>query len=198
VTDSKAAEGKNYYLYFYSHHNSGKKYIGITCDPKRRFKKHAKANSDAESFNRAVKKYGIDAFDHKIIGIFHNIKEAERGENFAIKYFGTLSPGGYNLCGGAPASIYLGNLSKETKTKIRNRMLGRICPAERRIKISNSLKGRPLTPEHCSRMIEAQRSLFVRTKISNACKGKKKIFSAAHRNALSLAIKRYWAEKRKS
>lgn len=167
------------YLYIYRHRGSGKAYIGVTRDPAQRFKKHNHGQSSCTAFNRAVKKYGIESFDFRILAIFDDVEVANYHENAAIAAFGTLSPNGYNLIGGAPRSKYFGPLSQEVKDKIGaanrktvlsreqlkrmldarkgkpNHNLGKTFSDEYRQKLSDAHKGMPLSPEHRENMISA-------------------------------------------
>jgi group I intron endonuclease len=65
-----------------------------------------------------VAKYGIDAFDFKILALFDLVSAADYHEQAAILGFNTLAPNGYNLRAGAPYTRYGGSLSLETKQKM--------------------------------------------------------------------------------
>ncbi len=144
------------YLYMYQHRESGKAYVGVTSNPQNRFKRHAIGKSAAVAFNRAVQKYGIDSFSHHILAVFDDIEAANYHENAAIKAFGTLSPNGYNLVGGAPRSKYFGCHSDETKEKI-----------------GAAQRGKIISDDALRNLREAMRDPEVRSKISRAMKGKK-------------------------
>lgn len=170
------------YLYIYQHRESGKAYIGVTKEPERRFKKHAAGKSAAVAFNRAVRKYGIDNFDRRVLAVFDDVEAANYHENAAIAAFETLSPNGYNLVGGAPRSKYFGCHSDETKEKIGkanrknvlspehlakmlearkgkpNHNKGKIFSPEQRAKLSAARKGVPLSDEHHRNMVAAVRN----------------------------------------
>jgi len=107
-----------FYLYQYTHRVSGLSYIGSTNNLERRRKQHAKRTSGAERFNRAVEKYGINAFDFRVLAYLDNATEAARIEQAAIRAFGTLSPNGFNLNGGAPYTQYNGPPCPETRQKM--------------------------------------------------------------------------------
>lgn len=183
-----------YYLYKYTHKVSGKGYIGATNNIEKRHKKHATGSSGALAFNRAIIKYTIDAFDFCVLAILDNIDEAARMEQAAIKVFGTLSPDGYNLAGGAPYTKYNGPLSEETRTKMSVARTGRITSEETRKKLSISLRSSPKAQEqrkelHATR-IGQKNSPETRAKMSIACKGKKKPpRSAEYRANISAAHK---------
>lgn len=108
-----------YTLYQYQHRESGKRYIGVTCRIDQRCLAHATGKSGARAFNNAVKKYGIDAFDFKVLALFDRVNAACYHEQAAILKFSTLAPYGYNLRAGAPYTRYGGSLSIETKQKMK-------------------------------------------------------------------------------
>jgi group I intron endonuclease len=136
-----------YTLYQYQHRESGKKYIGVTNDLTRRHRQHVGGYSNALAFNRAIKKYGITAFDFQVLAIFDRVEAAEYHEQAAILKFRTLAPDGYNLKAGAPCTRYSGSPSAATRKKIskgntgHKPFLGRHHSIEARRKISESHKG---------------------------------------------------------
>jgi group I intron endonuclease len=136
-------EKRLYYLYLYRNRDNGKAYIGVTGDLERRKRKHAEGKSGSRYFNHTVIKYGVDIFDFGILAIFDDVNAANHHENAAITSFGTLSPAGYNLIGGAPCSRYHGAHSQETREKIGNANKGRIISEEQLEKMSAALRGRP-------------------------------------------------------
>jgi group I intron endonuclease len=166
-----------YVLYQYQHRDSGKKYIGVTNDVGRRAQQHASGKSGARSFNNAVKKYGIDAFEFKVLAIFDRVDAARYHEQAAIVKFGTLSPAGYNLYAGAPFTQYAGamrgntngkgNLGKHHSLELRARQSilqqgHRSQSSEVRSLLSSLYKGKP----------GHSQSLETRAKISLALMGK--------------------------
>jgi group I intron endonuclease len=195
-------DAMNYYLYQYLHRDNGKQYIGVTMDLQRRTKSHASGHSVAPAFNNAMKKYGIGAFVFRILAIFDNKDEAARIEQAAIKSFGTLSPNGYNLNGGAPGTRYAGPPSEETRAKISAAATGRKPSKETCAKISASNKGKIrsaeqrknisnaaiASPDHMSHI----RELIVKNKgipLSPECRQNMSIASRA-----SLNTKKHLAE----
>jgi group I intron endonuclease len=193
------------YLYMYRHKVTGKAYVGVTKEPKRRFKKHAKGESAAIAFNRAVKKYGIDSFEFSILAMFDDVEAANYHENAAISAFGTLSPSGYNLIGGSPSSKYHGAMSQEIKAKISvaNRGMsgwnkGKKMSAGFCEKLSAAKKGKPLSNAariaHLKAITGKPLSLECRAKISVALKGKShqdrgKPMSPENKAKISAALK---------
>jgi group I intron endonuclease len=200
-----------FYLYHYRNRESGKAYIGVTGDLERRKRKHAEGKSGSRYFNHAVNKYGIDHFDFSILAIFDEVNVANYHENAAITSFGTLSPTGYNLIGGAPCSKYHGAHSQETKEKMSLAGRGRTITKEQLEKMNNARLGKPgpnkgktFSPEYRKKLSEAHNgkgpSLEVQEKINvirrtpesrkkfiEAHKGK--ICSPEHREKISMANK---------
>jgi group I intron endonuclease len=176
-----------YILYMYRHRASQKAYIGVTCDPKQRFQKHARGNSSALAFNRAVKRDGIEAFEFTTLAIFDNLDAVNYHENAAITAFGTLAPSGYNLVGGAPKSQYFGPMSDETKQKIGKANQKNTLTPEQQKKMLDARKGKPVwnkgktfTAEH-------------RAHLSAAHKGVP--LSDEHRTNIIASVKRSWENK---
>jgi group I intron endonuclease len=136
-----------YTLYQYQHHESGKRYIGVTNDVARRCQEHTRGKSGAGLFSRAVKKYGIDAFDFKILALFDRTDAACYHEQAVILKFNTITPGGYNLRAGAPCTRYAGPHSAEDRKRRSIQRLGYRHSLETRKKISVGNSGKTRTVE---------------------------------------------------
>jgi hypothetical protein len=94
-----------------------------------------------------MKKYGSAAFDFKVLAIFDRADAAAYHEQAAIVKFNTLMPFGYNLYGGAPGTLYAGTPSMEARAAMSAAHMGQHQSIESRRKISEGLKGRPVSPE---------------------------------------------------
>ena len=106
---------------------NGKSYVGQTIQGMKIRKHQHKCDSDDTYFHRAIKKYKIDNFSWKILEHCGSREELNEMEVHYIKQYNALKPGGYNLtCGGDS---------------------GFECSEETRLKISNALKGKPLSDE---------------------------------------------------
>lgn len=86
---------RSFYLYKVTNLINNKVYIGITSNPKSRKYQHLNAGRSS-LLSKAVKKYGKDSFEFKILC------EGEKSyilnlEAEAIKVFQTISPRGYNI-----------------------------------------------------------------------------------------------------
>lgn len=139
------------YIYQICNKINGKVYIGQTDNIEERWKGHCKPSSNCRYLKHAFSKYGFENFEFKVLIIcFDNDMNAYEMEY--IKKYNSLVPSGYNLRNG-------GNSAKhhaETKDKIsatlrsipRNHVkpqLGKPHTNETKKKISNALKGRPLS-----------------------------------------------------
>lgn len=103
---------------------NNKKYVGITYQkPSLRWRSHGQGYKGCTYFYNAIKKYGWDNFEHKILLENLTEEEAEEKEIELIKFYGTQVPNGYNIdAGGYSGScfekaIYMisnaGNIEKE-------------------------------------------------------------------------------------
>jgi len=154
---------------------SGKCYIGISVDVKKRWGEHksAAACGLAGALYNAIRKYGWDSFVCEVIceSSFEDIKNKEIE---TIKQLNTFIPNGYNMTRGGDGT--LGVLkSEEVIRKISEKQKNRKFTDEHRAKISAALKGRKL-PEEIKRKIGEASARVVRTpewcaKISKAKKG---------------------------
>jgi len=170
---------------------NGKIYIGKTIySLKERMRCHLK--SKAGIFSKALRKYGMQSFDFKIIDIAKRNETLLEKEKYWIKYYRSKVPNGYNLTdGGEGMCGYC--LSEETKQKIsksqiglqageknpmygirlsgkKNHNYGKITPIKVKEKISKSLLGKYKGKE--SSNYGKPKSLITRQKISMAKKGK--------------------------
>ena len=78
---------------------SGKKYIGMSKNVKRRWEANGKNYKMCTKFYNAIKKYGWENITHEILEENLTKEEAERLEEFYIKEFDTVN-NGYNMLKG--------------------------------------------------------------------------------------------------
>lgn len=102
---------------------NGKKYIGYTTktleERKRTHLYKSKCISNKHYFylfKKALRKYGIDNFDWKVLDTCNSIEDCCNKEIYYINKYKTISPNGYNLTKGGNGGIQ----SEETKIKISN------------------------------------------------------------------------------
>ena len=90
-------------------------YIGHTIKPlKQRWHEHC-SKKNCRKLYRAIKKYGKDAFEIKVLVRCNTMTEMNHRETYYIKLFSTLAPRGYNLKLGG---IQNGKHSEETKKRM--------------------------------------------------------------------------------
>jgi len=189
------------YLYTITNHVNGRMYVGITNNFERRCKEH-KSGYGSLLVKRAIKKYGLEAFEFRIIckGLEEYIKEMEIR---AIRILETFGPKGYNLTIGGEGSTGI-RPSIETRRKIGEAHRGKITSKETRKKMSEAQKGkthsletrRKISEGHKNpseetrrKMSEAGRNISdeTRRKMSEAHKGK--TLSLEHRKKIGDAHK---------
>lgn len=92
--------------------------------------------------HRAYKKYGMDVFTRDILEYASTKEELNFLERFYIQHENTLIPNGYNIATGGRGG-YTGELTNESREKIRNRFKGKSKSEEHKKKMSESKKGVP-------------------------------------------------------
>lgn len=153
---------RNYSVYIHKNKINNKIYVGITSQiPYKRWE--GGHGYKRNFFYNAIKKYGWNNFEHKILFTNLTKEEAEKKEIELIKLYKSNNKNyGYNICAGGCVNSGF-HLSNEAKEKLRQYRLGK-SPAnkgksaseEKKKKISISqkgkpkpkLKGRKLTIEH--------------------------------------------------
>lgn len=94
-----------YFVYCFTNKINSKKYVGITSNMERRFKQHKSARNRCPVFSNAIKKYGFENFEFKILNENLSSKDAKLIEKQLIKDFNTLVPNGYNRTEGGDTSV---------------------------------------------------------------------------------------------
>ena len=114
------------YLYKITNKVNNKSYIGITNQHNyiKRWRKHINSIRYKEGcplLKNAMKKYGIDQFDFKIIIICFDEDLLKYEKEYIIKY-NTLTPNGYNIILGQIGTGFVGyKHSQETIEKIKEK-----------------------------------------------------------------------------
>lgn len=182
---------------------SGKQYIGIAKDAKKRWSVHksvSKTTDNQTALYQSIRKYGFDSFEKKIlvIGEFNYVKELEPK---AIIAFGTKKPNGYNLTDGGDGMVGY-EMSDATKAlmsektrirmqnpehieKLRAANVGKKYSAEVNAKKGRkgrvcSMKGKKISPEVRDKIIKA---LIGNTYVRG------RTLSEEHKTKLSVAMK---------
>jgi group I intron endonuclease len=120
-----------YYVYCLVNKINNKLYVGYSENPEQRFKGHCANNK--WKINKAIKKYGANNFEIKLLFDTFSKEEACETEKHYIQKFKTLNrESGYNLSAGGMGGNVMAGASEENKINKKN-------------KISNSLKNRKIT-----------------------------------------------------
>lgn len=181
-------------VYKITHKKSLKSYIGITTDYQKRMREHKQAKGGCRYLYNAVRRYGFDAFEHKIIAKAHSWEELCLKEQAFIKFFGTKAPDGYNLTDGGEGSLGL-KPSAETRQKMseaqkgnkgNTNMLGKKLSDETRQKIGEASKGNKYALGNTN-MLGKKHSNETKRKMSEAKRGRK--FSDETKRKMSEAAK---------
>ena len=129
---------------------NGKIYIGQTIRPvEYRFNRHindAMRNKLDTHFARAIRKYGPDKWQLKVIDNAINQDELNQKEQYWIRYYNSVEKGynetdAINKCGGNTYQSKTEEEMEVIKEKIRQSKIGNKNPIARRIKRINVLTG---------------------------------------------------------
>lgn len=181
----------NYCVYVHANNINGKRYVGITNNPKSRWYGKGKAYKDCTHFATAIKKYGWDNFTHYLLETDLTLDEANELEQVYIARYKTQDrQHGYNIqAGGFFVPSMLGkHHTEETKRKMREKALGRKISDEQRRHHSEVMKGRLVGAKNhkstaviclnTGEVFETQRQAaeakgVLQSKISLCCQGKR-------------------------
>lgn len=97
----------NYSIYKHTS-PSGKSYIGITKQGKKRFGKDGNGYKKQRKFYNAIQKYGWDNFEHEIIEDNLSFEQACFGEQLYIEIYDSIN-NGYNIAIGGEGVQEIGN-----------------------------------------------------------------------------------------
>ena len=167
-------KNRKYCVYMHTAPNE-KKYIGITSTaPASRWGKDGIHYKEQTVFYNAIKKYGWENFEHKILVKGLTKEEAEQKEIELIALYKLTDRNyGYNVSNGGFASA----CTPEVAEKIRIANIGKKRTKETREKISNALKGIKRSDETKRKVSEANRgkvrSKEVKERMSRTFKGRK-------------------------
>lgn len=148
-----------YYVYQVTNKINNKTYIGRTNNIKKRWARHRtypfsvnlKKQTTIPKLYKAIKKYGINNFEFKIIKEYNNEDDCRKGEIEFIIIFDSIkngynfSEGGDGVSSGINHPFYGKKHTPETLIKMSQSKIGiKMGPAtkERKDKISKALKGK--------------------------------------------------------
>ena len=178
----------------YVHHNNinGKRYVGLTNNPKSRWCSNGRGYEDCTHFAAAIKKYGWDNFTHYILedGLTHK-QACECEKEYIARYKTQDMEYGYNILAGGQnmPSMSGKHHSEETKQKMREKAIGRVISEEQKKHHSEVMRGKMVgAKNHKSTAViclntgevfetqsaAAQAKGVLQSKISLCCKGKSK------------------------
>ena len=151
----------NYTVYIHIFPNN-KVYVGITCrTPKYRWN-NGKNYKTQELMFRAIKKYGWDNIEHKIL--FENLskEQAEQKEiELIAQYKSTQREFGYNVENGGNCK---GTVNEETKEKISKNnakyWLGKKLSEETKEKMSKNMKNKKVKKESIIKGLKTKKERF--------------------------------------
>jgi len=141
------------YIYKITHKESKKSYIGQTVkDLEERWREHLKKTSNCRYLSHALKKYGKDAFEFKLICVCFD-EDLNWYETDYMKKYNTISPNGYNLREGGKS----GRQHQDTKNKISKTLKDKFARLE--IIPNNGCLGKKLTEEHKAKISKGGKGL---------------------------------------
>jgi len=155
---------------------SGKVYIGITKNTRKRWLEHSHAARCGSKcvLHKAICKYGFDSFKKEILltSTFSYVKDLEVK---AIAAYSTMIPAGYNMTAGGDGTVgyiftdedkmkiglaHKGRKHSEESKKLRSeKQKGKTMPYETKQKIRATLKATPRKPEWGENISKAKRGV---------------------------------------
>jgi len=161
------------YIYKITNKIDNKLYIGQTInDCEARWRHHISKGSNCRYLSAAIKKYGVDSFEFKLVCITFDNNLDDMEINY-IKQYNSLAPNGYNLRLGGNS----GKHNIETKRKISDSLKTRYKNEINRAKVAKPQLGKPL-------------SEIIKKKISEVLKGRKLSQATIDKRVMVQRIKR--------
>jgi len=164
-------------IYAAIHRDSGMCYVGSSVNMGRRLRQHLRASEkkNAFAFHRAIAEFSSASFDFEVLERCEvaNLRERER---FYIAMLNACSADGFNTRARPGLPNYGYKPSEATKSRIRERLIGRPCSPETRRKISEANKGRKRSSEERAKTSEAVKAALtpeIIAKISEANRSRK-------------------------
>jgi len=144
-----------FYCYKITNLINGKIYVGQTNRPTRRWTEH-KVRNTGYPISNAIKKYGADSFEFKIIAITDQQVKIDECEKYFIKSFKTnVKRFGYNLTAGGDG-MFGRKHTNVTRAKMSIAHTGHKHSKETIEKMRKSNTGIRSTPETCEKIRQAR------------------------------------------
>jgi group I intron endonuclease len=154
-------------IYMIRHKESGKMYIGRSTDVHNRWdlhKRHAEQRKNNSPLHRAMRKYGCDAFEWKVL-LTAPAKLHIGLEHLFMSDWGTMAPAGYNV-GGAAGGFAPRQLRDDMGADEQQEQLGLMREQARKMHVSVAEKRKD--PEYDAwyktRMSEAAKTRWAKRK----------------------------------
>ena len=164
----KEINERKYCVYMHRNKINGKVYIGQTGTSVEDRWQNGKGYKGCTLFERAIKKYGWDNFEHIILE--DNLTRDEIGQaenNFITLYDSTNPEKGYNISTGGESGHVGVKMSDEARQRMSEARKGKPFSQEHKDKISEALKGRVLSQESIDKMRLARSEPFVQLDLDN-------------------------------
>ena len=162
-------------VYCFANKVNCRSYVGITIlSIEERWYKHVTAvrNGSEYHFHRALRKHGVDAFEHVILEECASIEELKIAERRWIWLLATNKPAyGYNMTLGGDGVFGL-QMTEETRQRMCEAKLGTKQTEEHRRKISEAMKRRYTDPAAREQTRASLMVPEIRRKMSENGKGK--------------------------
>lgn len=93
------------WLYKITNNVNAKMYIGVTINPKRRWKQHLRMKTNCKALKSAMKKYGKENFEFTLLCCGEDQYIDDLEVKF-IDFYNTVAPNGYNITLGGEGTLY--------------------------------------------------------------------------------------------
>lgn len=189
-------------VYSVTNRQNGMKYVGQTTQSMSdRWRRHRNGGRECRLLWNAICKYGHESFSIEVLASAYDRDELDAKEVEFIALLETRDRArGYNLASGGHGALH----APESKLKISESLRGRPLTSECKRKISEAKLGKKQTPEQIAKMMHAKsinkgfkHTAAAKLKMSQSALGKKMPpATAEHRARLSVAAKAAWAARK--
>lgn len=191
---------------------NGKRYVGksVKSLQKRKMTHEASARAGSNQyFHKALRKYGSDAFEWRVLMVEDNSEDLYVSEQICIRLMKTRGLFGYNLTDGGPGNLgyKVSEVSKQKMRESKRRFLDSPAGKERVRRHVVFMTGRVQSDEEKEKRVQSRKgyrhSLETRAKMSWSALGrlgggmKGKHHSQEAKDKISRANKRRWQRKQK-